>query len=399
MYTIKVDLSQSHFASVSEAITSLGYEPSYCDSDSVLVWVDTLSPVQCKTIPPPWKAINRIPHSNVLCKKNLLSINIKRAKEFFPELYCFYPNTFIIPSERKNFLEVLKNSEREYLIKPSSGSFGRGIRIINHDSLIFTLNEEAVAQEYVKSFLLNDTKFDLRIFVLVSSVNPLKIYIFRDGVARFCSLKSKCNSKYSRITNVALNRNANGSNVKDTSVLISNVFSKMEKEGINTNEIWNKIDDIVVLTIISSYKYLLEGDKEKQYNYCFQIFGFDILLDEKLNPYLLEVNYRPSLDYYTGFEKRMKVEMIRDAIRIAVPFGIYQELVSSRKWCWTRSSWLEFINKDPEIQKICDKDLQNVLDESNYSLIYPVKETSDKYKKVIDKVLTLPKDQIVDLEK
>ena len=251
----------------------------------------------------------------------------------------------------------------------------------------------------VKSFLLNDTKFDLRIFVLVSSVNPLKIYIFRDGVARFCSLKSKCNSKYSRITNVALNRNANGSNVKDTSVLISNVFSKMEKEGINTNEIWNKIDDIVVLTIISSYKYLLEGDKEKQYNYCFQIFGFDILLDEKLNPYLLEVNYRPSLDYYTGFEKRMKVEMIRDAIRIAVPFGIYQELVSSRKWCWTRSSWLEFINKDPEIQKICDKDLQNVLDESNYSLIYPVKETSDKYKKVIDKVLTLPKDQIVDLEK
>lgn len=396
---MKVDVNYSHFVSVSEAISSLGYEQTYNDSNSVLVWFDTLTPVICKSMPPPWKVCNRISRSNVLCKKNLLSINIKKAKECFPELYSFYPETYILPSESCIFREILKDSKKEYLLKPSGGSFGRGIKFINSKLKFISLKEEAVVQEYIKSFLLNNTKFDLRIFVLIASVNPLQIYIFRDGVARFCSMKSSQNSKYSKITNVALNKNANGTKVKDTSVLISKVFKKMEEEGININKIWQKIDDIVVLTIISSYQYLLEGDKEKQFNRCFQIFGFDILLDEKLNPFLLEVNYRPSLDYYTVTEKMMKIEMIRDAIRIAAPFGIHQELVSSRKWCWTRSSWLNLINENDEIQKICERDLQIALDESNYSLIFPVKETFNRYKEVIDKILTLSKEPIVDSEK
>jgi hypothetical protein len=58
---------------------------------------------------------------------------------------------------------------------------GQGIRII-HPGEPYTPNDDlAVAQEYVDSYLMDGRKFDLRIYVLVGSVEPLTIYVFRDG--------------------------------------------------------------------------------------------------------------------------------------------------------------------------------------------------------------------------
>lgn len=38
-------------------------------------------------------------------------------------------------------------------------------------------------------FLINGNKFDLRVYVYVSSYDPLKIYVFQDGLARFATCK------------------------------------------------------------------------------------------------------------------------------------------------------------------------------------------------------------------
>ncbi len=49
---------------------------------------------------------------------------------------------------------------------------------------------------------------------------------------------------------------------------------------------------------------------------CFEILGFDIMLDYKLNPYLLEVNYTPSFTTDTPLDKFIKKNLIHDTLNL-----------------------------------------------------------------------------------
>ena len=47
-----------------------------------------------------------------------------------------------------------------------------------------------IVQEYISNpLLIDDLKFDIRIYVLMTSIDPLKLYIFEDGLVRFSTEK------------------------------------------------------------------------------------------------------------------------------------------------------------------------------------------------------------------
>lgn len=104
-------------------------------------------------------------------------------------IYDFMPNSFIVP-RRTNDLkrDILLNPERVYIQKPLASSRGRGIRLIVNPDKILKLDKEFMVQQYIKDpFTINGYKIDLRIYVLVTSYDPLIVYIYQNGLVRFAT--------------------------------------------------------------------------------------------------------------------------------------------------------------------------------------------------------------------
>jgi tubulin polyglutamylase TTLL6/13 len=49
---------------------------------------------------------------------------------------------------------------------------------------------------------------------------------------------------------------------------------------------------------------------------CFEILGFDIILDKKCKPYLLEVNHSPSFNTDTPLDYLVKNDLIYDTMKL-----------------------------------------------------------------------------------
>ena len=100
-----------------------------------------------------------------------------------------------------------------WISKPHSSSRGRGIYIDNDPKQI-NRAEPCVVSRYIDNpLILFGHKFDLRIYVVVTSFDPLRIYIYREGLARFASEKysnevfTDEKSKFSHLTNYSINKN------------------------------------------------------------------------------------------------------------------------------------------------------------------------------------------------
>jgi tubulin polyglutamylase TTLL5 len=105
--------------------------------------------------------------------------------------FSFIPKTFILPNEFVYLEEEMKkNKDKLWICKPAASSQGRGIFVTNDLGEIPHKNQPMVVSEYIDSPLLfNGFKFDLRIYVAITSINPLRIYIYEDGLTRFATSK------------------------------------------------------------------------------------------------------------------------------------------------------------------------------------------------------------------
>ncbi|KAK8853753.1 positive regulation of cilium movement [Tritrichomonas musculus] len=388
MNTIRCSLPEHCFPSVREAINSVKIPFIENDDTAILVWLDSLKEGD-KVFQnlKPFQVINRIPNMNVITRKAPLARIIQRISPYFPSLFKFMPKSYILPFKNTQLVNALQKEKCRYIIKPDSGSLGQGIFIVNPNEGYLPDDTMAVAQKYIDSFLIDNTKFDLRIYALVTNVNPLTIYVYRGGLARFCAEKHGSNTIYSELTNVAINHN---------SKLLVDVFKRMHDEmEIDTEKLWKKIDETIGLTIIAASSFIQKGvdwycPPTNSYSRCFQVLGFDILLDKELNPYVLEVNYRPSLDTHFGPERRMKVDMVRGAILIGAPLKLAQQALDQRRWGWTQETWSDFLLNTHEIKESANECRKSAEKMSNYHLIWPSDEPDKEiWNKVYEKVQSL----------
>lgn len=92
-----------------------------------------------------------------------------------------------------------------------------------------------------------------------------------------------------------------------------------QKNGFDFNKIAARIKDVAIKTCIAHEPPIQAAYSRcnKNRNICFEIFGFDILLDSNLRPHLLEINISPSLSSSSPLDKKIKTMLICDTLNLA----------------------------------------------------------------------------------
>ena len=141
---------------------------------------------------------------------------MNRLRTKHPGDFAIAPMSYLLSDDYEAFQ---KEREREidklWILKPVAASCRREIKITDKNTSIQE-KEGIPASKYIANpHLINGLKYDLRVYVLVTSFNPLKVYIYNDGLVRFATEKytndpSRLSKKYVHLTNFSVNKkNAN----------------------------------------------------------------------------------------------------------------------------------------------------------------------------------------------
>lgn len=86
-----------------------------------------------------------------------------------------------------------------------------------------------------------------------------------------------------------------------------------------TYELFDKIDEVIVKTILSAENLLYTSFQNNvtYINGCFEVLGFDIMIDSNLKPWLIEVNHSPSMNTDSSLDLKIKGNMIADLFTMA----------------------------------------------------------------------------------
>ncbi|XP_068185774.1 tubulin monoglutamylase TTLL4 isoform X2 [Antennarius striatus] len=278
--------------------------------------------------------LNHFPGTFQIGRKDRLWRNLSKMQvRFGKQEFSFFPRTFILPQDIKLLRKVWEdsNTRQKWIIKPPASARGIGIQVIHKWSQM-PRKRPLLVQKYLhKPYLISGNKFDLRIYVYVTSYDPLRIYIFSDGLVRFASCKyssskKTLSNKFMHLTNYSVNKknseyqtNSDDKACQGHKWALKALWQYLGAQGVNTALIWQKIKDIVIKTVIASEPYvnnLLKINVRTPHS-CHELFGFDIMLDENLKPWILEVNISPSLHSSTALDVSIKGQMIRDLLNLA----------------------------------------------------------------------------------
>ncbi|XP_072312138.1 tubulin polyglutamylase ttll6 [Eucyclogobius newberryi] len=276
-----------------------------------------------------YQKINHFPGMSEICRKDLLARNLNRMLKLFPKDYNIFPRTWCLPADFSDFQAFTRAKKyKTYICKPDTGCQGKGI-FITKTSKEIQPGEHMICQVYIsKPLIIDGYKFDLRIYVLVTSCDPFSIFMFKEGLTRFCTTKynepthNNVEDVCMHLTNYSINKHSENF-VRDEDTGSKRKLSTLNKhlEAMNWNleKMWNDIEDVIIKVLISAHPILKHNYHTCFPNHtngsaCFEILGFDVLLDHRLKPWLLEVNHSPSFTTDSQLDREVKDALLYDTL-------------------------------------------------------------------------------------
>ncbi|XP_028996563.2 probable tubulin polyglutamylase TTLL2 isoform X2 [Betta splendens] len=272
----------------------------------------------------PWQRLNHHPKTAGITRKDLLARNLRRMRATMGSaLYDFSPTAFILPTDYTRLLAQCNRLQRRggasvyWICKPVDLSRGRGIFLFDHiKDLVYDC--PVIVQRYISNpLLISGYKFDLRIYVCVKSFHPLTVYVHQEGLVRFATEKydlSSLHNVYAHLTNTSINKSGPFYKTKKGRVgpgckwTLGQFRHFLHSQDVNELLLWQRINNIVTLTLLTIAPTVPYCPN------CVELFGFDVLVDAKYKPWLLEVNYSPALTLDCQADVIVKKSLISDLI-------------------------------------------------------------------------------------
>uniref|UniRef100_A0A7N4P041 Tubulin--tyrosine ligase-like protein 5 n=1 Tax=Sarcophilus harrisii TaxID=9305 RepID=A0A7N4P041_SARHA len=318
---------------VRSILTAHGFHEVHPSStDYNLMWTGShLKPFLLRTLSEMQK-VNHFPRSYELTRKDRLYKNIIRMQHTHGfKAFHILPQTFLLPAEYAEFCNSYSKDRGPWIVKPVASSRGRGVYLINSPNQI-SLEENILVSRYINNpLLIDDFKFDVRLYVLVTSYDPLVIYLYEEGLARFATVRydqgaKNIRNQFMHLTNYSVNKKSgdyvscDDPEVEDygNKWSMSAMLRYLKQEGKDTTALMAHVEDLIIKTIISAELAIATACKTfvPHRSSCFELYGFDVLIDSSLKPWLLEVNLSPSLACDAPLDLKIKASMISDMFTV-----------------------------------------------------------------------------------
>ena len=323
--------------------------------------------------------------------KDFIYKNYKLMKKNFTDEYNYMPETYGFPEDLKilvqKFYYYKLNLNNLWLDKPILDSNGNGISIFKKLRIVH--NQRYLITKLITNIdLIDKKKYDLRIYVLITGLNPLRIYFNKEGLVRRATkiynlTLESLNDKCIYLTNTDINMKNNNYtypknyNDKKANMWNLNTYKNyLKSKKVDYNAIKEKIKDIIIKSIISFKDNLLYKNERihvKDRN-IYTLLGYDILITDKYEPILLEINNNPSLKIRNIIDEQIKKNLFTDILNLVGIMPFSHDFNTS------------LFDKEYKFDNDSDELVNNAFCElsrprGDLELIFPLKENIDKYRK------------------
>lgn len=365
-----------------------------------------------------YQKVNHFVGMTSITRKNNLGRNLLRMKKHFQKEYRFFPDTWILPTDLADFKQQFTSKKNKtFIVKPDNGYQGKGIFLTrDFEKIPIDYSQTLVAQRYIhKPYLLDGHKFDLRLYVLVTGCDPLRIFLHEKGLVRLATEEyvepkgKNLQNSMMHLTNYAIN--AGNENFKENSNpedgrdghkrSLQAVYEELHKEGCNVDQLKVDIEDLVIKTLVAvqpslAHVYHSCQPDDVENSMCFEILGFDVMIDHKCKPWLIEVNHAPSFRTETELDTQVKTCAVEDAFTLL-------NLTPETKRRYKRESRVALEQRALGINGKRSIDERMLLEETiarrrtaweeehsnGYKKLYPSVEKEDEYSKYLDAAIDI----------
>jgi hypothetical protein len=318
--------------------------------------------------------------------KDKLYENYLEMKKLFKDDYNYMPETYCYPRDQNQIYIKFNNYTLDlnnlWLIKPINQYQGSGIHFLSSLKKEIKKRKKFLITKFISKLdLIDNKKYDLRLYALITGLKPLRIYFYKKGLVRkavsvFNISMLGIKNRYMYLTNTAVNMKnkeyifPNKSDDVNANIWNLDTYKNyLKSKNVDFNAIFEKIKDITIKSVISFQKKLLIRNKDINERNVYTILGIDILITDNYQPILLEVNGRTSLTIYNIVDKPIKANLFADSLNIA---GIH--LFSREKhYKKLKRNYIE----DSVNNALCEL----YRPRGDYELIFPLNENIEKYKK------------------
>ncbi len=197
-----------------------------------------------------------------------------------------------------------------------------------------------VVQSYIsRPFLVDNLKFDCRVYVVATSLDPISLWLYEDGLGRFATTPySEKNAKnvsdmFVHLTNSSVNKHSDRYELntgtskaemeKGSKRSLKATFRQMGQAGLDVKLARKRMCDVLLRVFMAYEQTLREASRcisntfHKDGSGCYELFGADVMFRADGTPVVLEINYSPQIDAPMPMDQWIKGRLLADTLHLA----------------------------------------------------------------------------------